>query len=123
MAKNNILIVEDDEALSEMLQFLLNRNGYETQCAQNTEQADQCMARKIPDVILLDWMLPGTSGTEYARKLKSHPLSADISIIMVTAKGEEEDKVKGLDCGADDYVTKPFSTNELLHWPSPRIPT
>ena len=114
MAKNNILIVEDDEALSDMLQFLLNRNGYETQCALNTVQADQCMAKKIPDVILLDWMLPGTNGTEYARKLKSHPLSSDISIIMVTAKGEEEDKVKGLDCGADDYVTKPFSTNELL---------
>ena len=114
MAKNTVLIVEDDAALSSMLQFMLSRNGFKTMQAENTEQADRCLESQLPDVILLDWMLPGTDGIEYAGKLKSHPLTRDISIIMVTAKGEEEDKVQGLDCGADDYVTKPFSTNELL---------
>ena len=114
MAKNTVLIVEDDAALSSMLQFMLSRNGFKTMQAENTEQADRCLESQLPDVILLDWMLPGTDGIEYVGKLKSHPLTRDISIIMVTAKGEEEDKVQGLDCGADDYVTKPFSTNELL---------
>ena len=114
MAKSKVLIVEDDAALNEMLRFMLERNGYKTLQAQDTAEADQCLAKSIPDVILLDWMLPGMDGVEYARKLKSHPLTTDISIIMLTAKGEEEDKIQGLDCGADDYVTKPFSTNELL---------
>jgi len=114
MAKNTILIVQDDAALNEMLRFMLERNGYQTLQAENTTEADKCLAKKIPEVILLDWMLPGMDGVEYAKKLKSHPLTTDISIIMLTAKGEEEDKIKGLDCGADDYITKPFSTNELL---------
>jgi len=114
MAKNTVLIVEDDTALNEMLRFLLERNGYRTLQAEDTLRADQCIARHIPDVILLDWMLPGMDGADYAKKLKSHPLTTDIFIIMVTARGEERDKVKGLDCGADDYVTKPFSNNELL---------
>ncbi|MEM7562410.1 MAG: phosphate regulon transcriptional regulator PhoB [Pseudomonadota bacterium] len=114
MAKNTILIVEDDAALSEMLRFLLERNGYETMQAADTEEADRCLQKRLPDAILLDWMLPGMSGIDYARRLKSHPFSADISILMLTARGEEEDKIRGLDCGADDYITKPFSTNELL---------
>ena len=114
MAKSTILIVEDDPALSSMLQFLLSRNGFKTMQAENTDQADRSLEDQLPDIILLDWMLPGTDGIEYAGKLKSHPMTRDISIIMITAKGEEEDKVQGLDCGADDYVTKPFSTNELL---------
>ena len=94
MSRNTVLIVEDDAALSSMLQFLLSRNGFKTMQAENTEQADRCLASQLPDVILLDWMLPGTDGIEYAGKLKSHPLTRDISIIMVTAKGEEEDKVR-----------------------------
>ena len=114
MAKDTILIVEDDPAMNNMLQFLLKRNGFNTQQAHDASEADKCMVRQIPDVILLDWMLPDTDGIQYAKKLKSHPTTTDINIIMVTAKGEEEDKIKGLDSGADDYVTKPFSTNELL---------
>jgi len=114
MAKDTILIVEDDPALNEMLRFTLDRNGFKSMQADDTGSADQCIARRIPDLVLLDWMLPGASGIDYARKLKSHPLTADIPIIMVTARGEEEDKIKGLDHGADDYVTKPFSNNELL---------
>ena len=114
MAKNTILIIEDDPALSNMLKFMLERNGFKTMLARDTIQADNCIATQIPDAILLDWMLPGVNGTDYASKLKSHPVTTDINIIMVTARGEEEDKIKGLDCGADDYVTKPFSTNELL---------
>lgn len=114
MAKNTVLIVEDDTALKEMLRFLLERNGYRVLQAENAEEADRCLEKRIPDVVLLDWMLPGMDGVDYARKLKSHPLTADISIIMLTAKAEDEDKIGGLDHGADDYVTKPFSTNELL---------
>lgn len=114
MAKNTVLIIEDDAALRQMLRFMLERNGYRAMEATDASEADGKIAERIPDVILLDWMLPGMDGVSYARKLKSHPLTTDINIIMLTAKGEEEDKVKGLDCGADDYVTKPFSTNELL---------
>ena len=114
MSKSTILIVEDDTALNEMLRFMLERSGYKTLQAKNTQEADQCIEKKIPDVVILDWMLPGMEGIDYAKKLKSHPVTTDINIIMVTAKGEEEDKIRGLDCGADDYVTKPFSTNELL---------
>lgn len=114
MAKNTILIIEDDLALNEMLRFLLKRNGYKTMQATNATDADKCLEEKLPDLILLDWMLPGMNGLDYAKKLKAHPLTIDIGIIMLTAKGEQEDKIKGLDSGADDYVTKPFSTNELL---------
>ncbi|NKB64078.1 MAG: phosphate regulon transcriptional regulatory protein PhoB [Gammaproteobacteria bacterium] len=114
MAKNTILVVEDDNALNEMLRFLLERHGYAVLQATTVKQAQAHISSRIPDVIVLDWMLPGISGIEYARKLKSHPLTADIGLIMLTAKSEEEDKVRGLDCGADDYITKPFSNNELL---------
>ena len=114
MAKNTILVVEDDHGLSEMLRFLFARHGYDVLQATDVEEAQSHISTKIPDVILLDWMLPGISGIEYARKLKSHPLTADIGLIMLTAKSEEEDKILGLDCGADDFVTKPFSNNELL---------
>ena len=114
MAKSTLLIVEDDEALREMLRFLLERKGYRTMKAKDTKEADKCIKKKIPDLILLDWMLPGMDGIDYAQKLKSQPLTLDTCIIMVTAKGEEENKIEGLDHGADDYITKPFSTNELL---------
>lgn len=114
MLKNTLLIVEDDPALSRMLEFLLERNGFNISLTGNTADADKSIAVQIPDVIILDWMLPGMDGLDYIGKLKSHPLTADIPIIMLTAKGEEEDKIKGLDCGSDDYITKPFSTKELL---------
>ena len=114
MQKDTVLIVEDDSALNEMLRFVLDRNGFKAMQAEDADMADRCIASRIPDLVLLDWMLPGASGIAYARKLKSHPLTADIPIIMVTARGEEEDKIRGLDHGADDYVTKPFSNNELM---------
>ncbi len=114
MKRDIVLIVEDDRALNEMLRFVLNRNGFKAIQAEDTRIADQHIAKQIPDLILLDWMLPGCDGIDYARKLKSHPLTSDIPIIMVTARGEEEDKIKGLNHGADDYVTKPFSNNELM---------
>ena len=114
MAKDTILIVEDDPALNEMLRFMLSRHGFRVMQSESAAEADRRIADRIPDLVLLDWMLPGLNGTDYARKLKGHPLTADIPIIMVTAKGEEEDKVRGLDHGADDYVTKPFSNNELM---------
>ena len=106
MQKDTVLIVEDDSALNEMLRFVLDRNGFKAMQADDADTADRCIANRIPDLVLLDWMLPGASGIDYARKLKSHPLTADIPIIMVTARGEEEDKIRGLDYGADDYVTK-----------------
>lgn len=114
MAKDTVLVVEDDPVLNEMLRFVLDRNGFETIQVEDAMAADRCIGNRIPDLVLLDWMLPGVSGIDYARKLKAHPLTVDIPIIMVTAKGEEEDKVRGLDHGADDYVTKPFSNNELM---------
>ncbi len=114
MSKDTVLIVEDDSALNEMLRFVLDRNGFRAMQAEDAQSADLCISSRIPDLVLLDWMLPGASGIDYARKLKSHPLTADIPIIMVTARGEEEDKIRGLDHGADDYVTKPFSNDELL---------
>jgi len=114
VSKDTVLIVEDDSALNEMIRFVLDRNGFKAMQAGDVAMADRCIAHQIPDLFLLDWMLPGASGVEYARKLNSHPLTADIPIIMVTAKGEEEDKIRGLDHGADDYVTKPFSNNELM---------
>ncbi len=114
MGKDTVLIVEDDSALNEMLRFVLDRNGFRVMQAEDAQTADRCISNRIPDLVLLDWMLPGASGIDYARKLKSHPLTADIPIIMVTARGEEEDKIRGLDHGADDYVTKPFSNNELM---------
>ncbi len=102
MAKDTILIVEDDTALGEMLRFVLDRGGFKVLQAEDTETADLCIASHIPDLVLLDWMLPGASGVDYARKLKAHPLTTDIPIIMVTAKGEGKYKIKGLDHGADD---------------------
>ena len=114
MVKEKILIIEDDPTLNEMLRFMLTRHQYECFQAHDTQSADRQMAGQIPDLILLDWMLPGITGVSYAEKLRQHPLTRDIPIIMLTAKSEEEDKVRGLNSGADDYVTKPFSNNELI---------
>ena len=111
---NTILVIEDDPPLRDMVCLLLKRNRYQVQTAHTTEQADALIRQNLPDVILLDWMLPGTSGIQYARRLKSDLITRDIGLIMLTAKSEEEDKVAGLDSGADDYITKPFSNNELL---------
>lgn len=108
-----ILIVEDETAIREMIAFTLQQDGYTVLEAADTREAAEQMAGK-PDLILLDWMLPGLSGVEFARRLQRDEESRNIPIIMLTARGEEESKLKGFEAGVDDYVTKPFSTQELL---------
>ena len=109
----NILVVEDEPAIQELLALNLTQAGHNAIRALSVEQAQLLMREALPDLIILDWMLPGMSGIEFARKLKSDELSKAIPIIMLTARGEEADKVRGLEVGADDYVTKPFSPREL----------
>ncbi len=109
-----ILIVDDEPAIRQMLQFTLSGEGFRCVEAGSVDQADDVIATGPPDLILLDWMLPGVSGLDFARRLKRDARTQGIPIIMLTAREEEGDKVRGLDSGADDYVTKPFSTQELL---------
>jgi len=109
-----ILVVDDDPAIREMIKLALTRGGYEVQEAGNTLDARQIITRQIPDLILLDWMLPGQSGFEFARALQRDSAHRQIPVIMLTARDQEEDKVAALETGADDYVAKPFSVSELL---------
>ena len=108
-----ILIVEDEAAVREMTGFALNRAGYDILEAGDIREAEARIAERRPDLILMDWMLPGLSGLEFTRRLKQDENTREIPIIMLTARGEEDDKIKGLEIGVDDYVTKPFSTREL----------
>ena len=112
--KAKILIVEDEAAIREMLGYTLVKNGFNFDEAGDAEAAERLVADDVPDLILLDWMLPGTSGVDFARRLRARAETKDIPIIMLTARGEEGDKIRALDLGADDYVTKPFSTKELV---------
>ena len=112
--KGRILIVEDETPIREMLGYSLMKEGFVCAEAADTEQARVQIDAHRPNLVLLDWMLPGLSGIDYARRLRSDPATRDIPIIMLTAKGEETDKIRALDIGADDYITKPFSTRELL---------
>jgi len=109
----NILVVEDEPAIQELLALNLTQAGHNALRALSVEQGQKLIREALPDLIILDWMLPGMSGIEFARKLKSEELTKSIPIIMLTARGEEADKVRGLEVGADDYVTKPFSPREL----------
>lgn len=109
-----ILIVEDDPAIRDMLAFALRSNGFEPILAMDAKDALCQLADQLPDLILLDWMLPGGSGLELARRWRREANTRDIPIIMLTARGEEADKVNGLEAGVDDYVLKPFSVRELL---------
>ena len=109
----NILVVEDEPAIQELLALNIKQAGYNALRSLSAEPAQQLLRETLPDLILLDWMLPGMSGIEYARRLKSDNLTKAIPIIMLTARGDEYDKVRGLEVGADDYVTKPFSPREL----------
>jgi two-component system phosphate regulon response regulator PhoB len=109
-----ILIVDDEPAIRQMLAFTLAGEGHSCLQAADAEEAHTAVCDAKPDLILLDWMLPGISGVDLARRIKRDPKTRDIPIIMLTAKGEEADKVRALDTGADDYITKPFSTRELL---------
>lgn len=114
MMSRRILVVEDEAPIRDMLCFVLEQNGYQTSTAGDFETAINQLAEPYPDLVLLDWMLPGGSGIQIAKKMKQHELTRSIPIIMITARGEEEDKVRGLEVGADDYVTKPFSPKELM---------
>ncbi len=113
MNSKRILIIEDEQPIREMICFALENAGFEIQEAADARQAQVMIAEALPDLILLDWMLPGLSGIDYARRLKKEDLTKEIPIIMLTARTQEEDKVQGLESGADDYVTKPFSPREL----------
>lgn len=112
--KAKILIVEDEAAIREMVGYTLVKEGFGFTEAADAEEARSIMEKSRPDLILLDWMLPGISGVDYARRIRSAPETRDIPIIMLTARTGEGDKIKGLDTGADDYITKPFSTRELV---------
>jgi len=109
-----ILVVEDELAIREMLCFALEQKGFDVVEAGDYPEAVERLVEPYPDLILLDWMLPGGSGIKYIKHLKSQPHSSAIPVVMLTARGEEEDKVKGLEVGADDYITKPFSPKELI---------
>jgi len=113
MSEATILIVEDEEAIREMLAMALEQAGFSVLQAADALQAQKILEHNRTDLILLDWMLPGLSGVEWARRLRKNAIHAIVPIILVTARGEEEDKVRGLEVGADDYVTKPFSPREL----------
>ncbi|PIV22188.1 MAG: phosphate regulon transcriptional regulatory protein PhoB [Hydrogenophilales bacterium CG03_land_8_20_14_0_80_62_28] len=109
-----ILVVEDEPGIQEVLKFNLAQQGYAVRVACDGEQALSLSRDALPDLVLLDWMLPGMSGLEVARRMRADARLRTIPIIMLTARAEERDKVQGLDIGADDYITKPFSPRELM---------
>lgn len=109
-----ILVVEDEPAIQELISYSLRQAGHVVFCAENAEQAMAVVNDALPDLVLLDWMLPGMSGVEFARMLRRVARTKTIPIIMLTARAEESDKVAGLEIGADDYITKPFSPRELI---------
>ncbi|HLS16903.1 MAG TPA: phosphate regulon transcriptional regulator PhoB [Paenalcaligenes sp.] len=111
--KTTILVIEDEPAIQELIAVNLRLAGFEVQLADTAEQAQHLIQQALPDLILLDWMLPGTPGIQYAKELRADPRTRQTPIIMLTAKGAEEDRVIGLETGADDYITKPFSPKEL----------
>ena len=114
MANKLILVVEDEASIREMLRFALQRAEFRVMEAADGQAARVKVAESHPDLILLDWMMPGVSGLELAREFKGNKVTRDIPIIMVTARAEEEDKIRGLNLGCDDYVSKPFSFPELI---------
>ncbi|WP_298768626.1 phosphate regulon transcriptional regulator PhoB [uncultured Shewanella sp.] len=109
-----ILIVEDELAIRDMLTFVLEQHGFNTIAAEDYDSALTRLSEPYPDLILLDWMFPGGSGIQLAKRLRQDEFTRQIPIIMLTARGEEEDKVRGLEVGADDFITKPFSPKELI---------
>jgi two-component system phosphate regulon response regulator PhoB len=111
---SSILVVEDETAIAELISINLRHAGFEVTIAATSDQAQAEIAQVLPDLVVLDWMLPGQSGLALARRWRSDSRTRELPIIMLTARGEEADKIAGLDAGADDYLTKPFSTQELL---------
>jgi len=114
MTKGRILLVEDDSALAELVVYNLEREDFEVDRTSDGEEALLLARERAPDLVLLDWMIEGVSGIEVCRRLRRRPETANVPIIMLTARGEEADRIRGLETGADDYVTKPFSPRELV---------
>jgi two-component system phosphate regulon response regulator PhoB len=114
MTGKKILLVEDEAAIREMTAMALERAGFEVEEAEDAQQAERAISDNLPDLILLDWMLPGSSGVELARRFRRDDYTREVPIIMLTARSEEDDRIRGLESGADDYVTKPFSPRELI---------
>jgi len=109
-----VLIVEDEEALALLLRYNLEAEGYDVEVVGRGDEADVRLKESVPDLLVLDWMLPGLSGIELCRRLRARPETERLPIIMLTARGEESERIRGLTTGADDYVVKPFSTPELM---------
>ncbi len=109
-----VLVVEDEAAIAELIAINLRHAGFEVAVAADADAAQRAVDRILPDLVLLDWMLPGQSGVQLARRWRADARTRDLPVIMITARAEEGDKITGLDAGADDYLTKPFSTKELL---------
>lgn len=114
MKPNYLLVVEDETAIRDMVGFTLERAGFSWRGVSDVAEADQQLHEQSPDLIILDWMLPGISGVEFAKRIRRNTATRDIPIIMLTARSEEDDRIKGLDAGADDYICKPFSPRELI---------
>jgi two-component system, OmpR family, phosphate regulon response regulator PhoB len=110
----SIMVVEDEPEIRELLSFTITRAGHDVVTAESAEQALQLMDRSLPELLVIDWMLPGMSGIDLAKRLRQDELTASLPIIMLTARGEEVDKLKSFDSGVDDYITKPFSPKELM---------
>lgn len=111
---SSVLVVEDESAIAELIAINLRHAGHDVTVASTAEQALHAIGGALPDLVLLDWMLPGESGLQLARRWRADPRTRELPIIMLTARADEGDKIVGLDAGADDYLTKPFSTKELL---------
>ena len=114
MPSNRVVLVEDETDIQEMLAFTLTRAGFDVVAAETAEQALDILDGPLPNLVVIDWMLPGMSGVELARRLREDPVTADLPLMMLTARSEESDKLKSFDAGIDDYITKPFSPRELV---------
>ena len=114
MSKGKLLLVEDDKALAELLIWHFERQEFDVRRTADGEEALLLAEEAVPDIVILDWMIEGVSGIEVCRRLRRRPATANVPIIMLTARGEEADRIRGLETGADDYVTKPFSPGELI---------
>ncbi|MGI9377251.1 MAG: phosphate regulon transcriptional regulator PhoB [Tsuneonella suprasediminis] len=114
MPAAKLLLVEDDQALSELLEYRFHNEGYNVRVTADGDEALEMAAEEVPDLVILDWMIEGTSGIEVCRRLRRDKSTAHVPIIMLTAREAEDDRIRGLETGADDYLTKPFSPRELL---------
>jgi two-component system phosphate regulon response regulator PhoB len=110
----NVLLIEDEKSIITLIKYNLEKEGFKVFCAETGEDALKIIKEKIPDLVILDWMLPDLSGVEVCRQIKKDKKLKNIPVLILTAKGEPDDKIKGLEVGADDYVTKPFNNKELL---------